>query len=165
MYIQTSIDNLKLKKAKIEDTGLILELIKEIATYEKMLDQVVATEESLKESIFNKKEAEVLLVELNKEVIGYVLYFFNYSTFIGRGGFYLEDIYIKEQYRKNGYGKAIFKVLGKIAYENGCERMEWACLNWNKPSIEFYKSLGAVGMDEWTVYRLTRNKIKALAES
>lgn len=130
-----------------------------------MLDQVVATEESLKESIFNKKEAEVLLVELNKEVIGYVLYFFNYSTFIGRGGFYLEDIYIKEQYRKNGYGKAIFKVLGKIAYENGCERMEWACLNWNKPSIEFYKSLGAVGMDEWTVYRLTRDKIKALAES
>lgn len=165
MYIQTSIDNLKLKRAKIEDTGLILDLIKEIATYEKMLDQVVATEESLKESIFNKKEAEVLLVELNKEVIGYVLYFFNYSTFIGRGGFYLEDIYIKEQYRKNGYGKAIFKVLGKIAYENGCERMEWACLNWNKPSIEFYKSLGAVGMDEWTVYRLTRDKIKTLAES
>ena len=165
MYIQTSIDNLRLKKAKIEDTGLILDLIKEIATYEKMLDQVVATEESLKESIFNKKEAEVLLVELNKEVIGYVLYFFNYSTFIGRGGFYLEDIYIKEQYRKNGYGKAIFKVLGKIAYENGCERMEWACLNWNKPSIEFYKSLGAVGLDEWTVYRLTRDKIKALAES
>ncbi len=165
MYIQTNIDNLRLKKAKIEDTGLILELIKEIATYEKMIDQVVATEESLKESIFNKKEAEVLLVELNKEVIGYVLYFFNYSTFIGRGGFYLEDIYIKEQYRKNGYGKAIFKVLGKIAYENGCERMEWACLNWNKPSIEFYKSLGAVGMDEWTVYRLTRDKIKALAES
>ncbi|OPX48764.1 GNAT family N-acetyltransferase [Clostridium thermobutyricum] len=165
MYIQTSIDNLKLKRAKIEDTGLILDLIKEIATYEKMLDQVVATEESLKESIFNKKEAEVLFVELNKEVIGYVLYFFNYSTFIGRGGFYLEDIYIKEQYRKNGYGKAIFKVLGKIAYENGCERMEWACLNWNKPSIEFYKSLGAVGMDEWTVYRLTRDKIKALAES
>ncbi|WP_195971284.1 GNAT family N-acetyltransferase [Clostridium thermobutyricum] len=165
MYIQTSIDNLRLKKAKIEDTGLILDLIKEIAIYEKMLDQVVATEESLKESIFNKKEAEVLLVELNKEVIGYVLYFFNYSTFIGRGGFYLEDIYIKEQYRKNGYGKAIFKVLGKIAYENGCERMEWACLNWNKPSIEFYKSLGAVGMDEWTVYRLTRDKIKALAES
>ena len=165
MYIQTSIDNLKLKRAKIEDTGLILDLIKEIAIYEKMLDQVVATEESLKESIFNKKEAEVLLVELNKEVIGYVLYFFNYSTFIGRGGFYLEDIYIKEQYRKNGYGKAIFKVLGKIAYENGCERMEWACLNWNKPSIEFYKSLGAVGMDEWTVYRLTRDKIKALAES
>lgn len=165
MYIQTSINNLRLKKAKIEDTGLILDLIKEIATYEKMLDQVVATEESLKESIFNKKEAEVLLVELNKEVIGYVLYFFNYSTFIGRGGFYLEDIYIKEQYRKNGYGKAIFKVLGKIAYENGCERMEWACLNWNKPSIEFYKSLGAVGMDEWTVYRLTRDKIKSLAES
>lgn len=165
MYIQTNIDNLRLKKAKIEDTGLILDLIKEIATYEKMIDQVVATEESLKESIFNKKEAEVLLVELNKEVIGYVLYFFNYSTFIGRGGFYLEDIYIKEQYRKNGYGKAIFKVLGKIAYENGCERMEWACLNWNKPSIEFYKSLGAVGMDEWTVYRLTRDKIKALAES
>lgn len=165
MYIQTNIDNLRLKKAKIEDTGLILELIKEIATYEKMIDQVVATEESLKESIFNKKEAEVLLVELNKEVIGYVLYFFNYSTFIGREGFYLEDIYIKEQYRKNGYGKAIFKVLGKIAYENGCERMEWACLNWNKPSIEFYKSLGAVGMDEWTVYRLTRDKIKALAES
>ncbi|MGL4850756.1 MAG: GNAT family N-acetyltransferase [Clostridium sp.] len=164
MYITTKFDELKLKRATIEDTKTILELIKEIAIYEKMLDQVVATEESIKESIFLKKEAEVLLVEVNEKVIGYVLYFFNYSTFIGRGGFYLEDIYIKEEYRKRGYGREIFKVIGKIAYEKGCHRMEWTCLNWNKPSIEFYKSLGAVPMDEWTVYRLTREKIKDLAE-
>ncbi|MGL5415729.1 MAG: GNAT family N-acetyltransferase [Clostridium sp.] len=164
MYINTKFSELRLRQARIEDTKIILELICEIAKYEKMLDRVVATEESIKDSIFFKKEAAVLLVEVNEKVIGYVLYFFNYSTFLGRSGFYLEDIYIKEEYRKKGYGKEIFKVIGKIAYEKGCHRMEWSCLNWNTSSIEFYKNLGAVPMSEWTVYRLTREKIKDLAE-
>ncbi|MGL5648117.1 MAG: GNAT family N-acetyltransferase [Clostridium sp.] len=164
MYINTKFSELRLRQARVEDTKIILELICEIAKYEKMLDRVIATEESIKDSIFFKKEAEVLLVEVNEKVIGYVLYFFNYSTFLGRSGFYLEDIYIKEEYRKKGYGKEIFKVIGKIAYEKGCHRMEWSCLNWNTPSIEFYKNLGAIPMSEWTVYRLTREKIKDLAE-
>lgn len=162
-YINTKIDGFKLRKTEIEDAYLILELIKEIAVYEKMLDEVVATEESIKDSIFKRKEAEALIAEFNGEPIGYVLYFFNYSTFIGKAGFYLEDIYIKPEYRGRGIGKEIFRIIANIAYEKGCERMEWSCLNWNAPSIEFYKSLGAFPMSEWTVYRLTREKIKELA--
>lgn len=164
MYIHTKIEELKLKKAELEDVNLILDLIKEIATYEKMLSEVVATEESLTKSLFENKEATVLLVEAAGTIIGYVIYFFNYSTFIGRKGFYLEDIYLKEEYRGRGYGKEIFKTMGSIAYEENCERMEWTCLNWNTPSINFYKSLGAVPMSEWTVYRLTGDKIKELSE-
>ena len=162
-YINTKIDGFKLRKTEIDDSALILELIKEIAVYEKMLDEVIATEESIRESIFKRKEAEVLIAEFNGETIGYVLYFFNYSTFIGKAGFYLEDIYIKPEYRGRGIGKEIFRIIANIAYEKGCERMEWSCLNWNTPSIKFYKSLGAVPMSEWTVYRLTREKIKELA--
>lgn len=164
MYIHTKIEKLKLRKVEVKDVKLVLGLIKEIATYEKMLDQVVATEESLTKSLFENKEAIVLLIEEKEKAIGYVVYFFNYSTFIGRKGFYLEDIYIKEEHRGKGYGKEIFKTMGSIAYKEGCERMEWSCLNWNTPSINFYKSLGAVPMSEWTVYRLTGDKIKELSE-
>lgn len=163
-YISTNIKEFKLRKAEEKDVPLILSLIKEIAVYEKMLDDVVATEESIMESIFIRKDAEVLIGEFNGEPIGYALYFFNYSTFLGRAGFYLEDIYIKSEYRGKGIGKEIFKVLGKIAYERGCKRMEWSCLNWNEPSIKFYKSLGAIPMSEWTVYRLAGEDIKKLSE-
>lgn len=164
MYIHTKFKELKLRKAELKDVKIILELIKEIATYEEMLDQVVATEESLKKSLFENKEATVLLVEEEEKIIGYAIYFFNYSTFIGKKGFYLEDIYIKKDYRGKGYGREIFKIMGKIAYEEKCARMEWSCLNWNTPSINFYKSLGAMPMEEWTVYRLTEDKIKELSE-
>lgn len=163
-YISTNIKEFKLRKAEKADVPVILELIKEIAVYEKMLDEVVATEESIMDSVFVKKDAEVLIGEYNGEPIGYALYFFNYSTFIGRAGFYLEDIYIKPEYRGNGIGKEIFKVLGKIAWERGCKRMEWSCLDWNEPSIKFYKGLGAVPMSGWTVYRLTDDNIQKLAE-
>lgn len=164
MYINTNIKNLKLRKAEVKDIKKILELIKEIAIYEKLIEEVIATEESLKKSIFENKEANVFLIEEKEIVIGYVIYFFNYSTFIGKKGFYLEDMYIKKEYRGKGYGKEIFKVIGRIAYEEECERMEWICLDWNTPSIKFYKSLGAESLNQWTIYRLTREKIKKLSE-
>ncbi|MEG1002186.1 GNAT family N-acetyltransferase [Clostridium sp.] len=162
-YINTKIDGFKLRKTAREDASLILGLIKEIAVYENMLDEVVATEDSIIESIFEKREAEVMIAEVDGKEAGYVLYFFNYSTFIGKAGFYLEDIYIKPEYRGRGIGKEIFRVIANIAYEAKCERMEWSCLNWNTPSIEFYKSMGAVPMSEWTVYRLAGDKIRELA--
>ncbi|WP_194189729.1 GNAT family N-acetyltransferase [Clostridium chrysemydis] len=163
-YIETKIEGFKLRETSEKDIPLILNLIKEIAIYEKMLDQVIATEETLKESIFNKDEAEVLIAEFNGEPIGYVLYFYNFSTFIGRSGFYLEDIYIKPEYRGKGIGKEIFRLIAGIAFEKGCRRMEWTCLNWNEPSINFYKSLGAVPMSEWTVYRLDRENIEKVSK-
>lgn len=163
-YIETRIEGFRLRETSKDDIPLILDLIKEIAVYEKMLDEVVATEETLRESIFNRKEAEVLIAEFENEPIGYVLYFYNFSTFIGRSGFYLEDIYIKPEYRGRGIGKEIFRNIAKIAYEKGCKRMEWVCLNWNEPSIKFYKSLGAFPMSEWTTYRLTGEDIKKASE-
>ena len=161
-YIDTKIKGFRLRNSIKEDVDLILSLIKEMAIYENMLNEVIATKESIKESIFEKKQAKAMIAEFNGEPIGYVLYFFNYSTFVGRSGFYLEDIYIKKEYRGMGLGKEIFKVISKIAHENGCKRMEWSCLNWNTPSIKFYKSLVAIPMDEWTVYRLTEDNIKSI---
>lgn len=163
-YYDTNIENLKIRETTEEDCSLILSLIKEIAEYEKMSDQVVATEESLKESIFENKRAEVVILELNGEAVGYALYFYNYSTFIGKSGLYLEDIFIKKEVRGKGIGKEVFKFLVKKAKEEGCKRMEWTCLNWNEPSIKFYKSLGATPMDEWTIYRLTEKEINKLSE-
>lgn len=163
--MENNMGKLNLRIVSINDLDLIVGFIKEIAEYEKMSDEVIATRESVEESIFKKKEAEVMIAELDNKAIGYVVYFFNYSTFIGRSGFYLEDIYIKPEYRGNGYGKEIFKTLTKIAYEKGCHRMEWSCLNWNKPSIKFYEGLGAVPMKEWTVYRLTRDKLKHVCKN
>ena len=163
-YYDTNIENFKIRETRKEDVGLILSLIKEIADYENMVEDVIATEESLTKSIFIDKKAEVIIGELNGEPIGYALYFFNYSTFIGRAGLYLEDIYIKPEFRAGGIGKEIFKLLGKIAKENGCKRMEWTCLNWNKSSIKFYESMGAIPMDEWTVHRLQENEINKLAQ-
>lgn len=164
-YIDTKIKGFRLRNSITEDVDLILSLIKEMAIYENMLNEVIATKESIMESIFEKKQAEAMIAEFNGKPIGYVLYFFNYSTFVGRSGFYLEDIYIKKEYRGMGLGKEIFKVISKIAYENGCKRMEWSCLNWNTPSIKFYKSLGAIPMDEWTVYRLTEDNIKGIIDN
>lgn len=163
-YYDTNIENLKIRETTEEDCGLILSLIKEIAEYERMSDQVVATEESLKESIFENNRAEVVVLELDEKAIGYALFFYNFSTFIGKSGLYLEDIFIKKEERGKGIGKEVFKFLVKKAKEEGCKRMEWACLDWNEPSIKFYKSLGAVPMDEWTVYRLTEKEINRLSE-
>lgn len=163
-YYDTNIENLKIRETTEEDCSLILSLIKEIAEYEKMSDQVVATEESLKESIFKNKRAETVVIELDEKAVGYALYFYNFSTFIGKSGLYLEDIFIKKEFRGKGIGKEVFKFLGKKAKEEGCKRMEWSCLDWNEPSIKFYKSLGAAPMDEWTIYRLTEKEINKLSK-
>lgn len=150
--------------AEPEDCALILEFIKGLAEYEKMLDQVVATEDLLREWIFEKKKAEVLFVCEDEKEVGFALFFHNFSTFLGRAGIYLEDLFVLPEYRKRGYGKALLQQLAKIALERGCGRLEWWCLDWNKPSIEFYLSLDAEPMDEWTVYRLTGDTLRKLAE-
>ena len=163
-YYDTGIDNLKIRETNEKDCELILSLIKEIAEYEKMSNQVIATEETLLEYIFKNNRAEVVILELDKNPIGYALFFYNFSTFVGRSGLYLEDIFIKKEFRGRGIGKEVFKFLARKAREEGCKRMEWVCLDWNEPSINFYKSLGAVPMDEWTIYRLNEKEIKKLSE-
>ena len=143
------------RKAVREDVPLILEFIKGLAEYEKMSDEVVATEEILDEWLFDKEKAEVIFAIAEGEEVGFALFFHNFSTFLGRAGIYLEDLFVKPKYRGNGYGKAILKRLAQIAVERGCGRLERSCLDWNQPSIDFYLSLGATPMSGWTGYRLT----------
>ena len=149
--------------AQPSDVSLILEFIKGLAEYENMMDDVIATEELLKEWIFEKEKAEVIFVMEDDTEVGFALFFHNFSTFLGRAGIYLEDLYVKPEYRHKGYGKALLKKLAQIAVERGCGRLKWSCLDWNKPSIDFYLSMGAVPMDEWTVYRLTGETLKKAA--
>ncbi len=156
--------NLNIRFAEEKDTALILKFIKGIAEYEKMLDEVIATEELLREWVFEKKKAEVIIAEDDDIPVGFSLFFYNFSTFVGRAGLYIEDIFVWPQYRKKGYGKALFLFLAKLAHEKGCGRMEWCCLDWNKPSIDFYFSMGAKRMDGWSTYRLTREDLKRLSE-
>ncbi len=154
----------EIRYATRNDAALILEFIRELAKYEKMLDEVIATEDLLVEWIFEKKSAEVIFAMEDGVEVGFALFFYNFSTFVGRAGLYLEDVFVKVEHRGKGYGKALLKELARIAVERGCGRMEWVCLDWNQPSIDFYRSLGAVPMDEWTIYRLTGDTLKALAE-
>lgn len=157
-------NDISFRPAVPEDCPLILSFIKALAEYEKMSDQVVATEELLKEWIFEKGKAEVIFPVVCGEEVGFALFFHNFSTFLGRAGIYLEDLFIKPEHRGKGYGKATLQELGRIALERGCGRLEWACLDWNRPSIDFYLSLDAKPMDEWTVYRLTGDSLKSLEE-
>ncbi len=145
------------------DCSLILCFIRQLAEYEKMSDQVVASENLLREWIFEKRKAEVLFVSEGDHEVGFALFFHNYSTFLGRAGIYLEDLFVLPEYRNKGYGKALLKKLAQITVERGCGRLEWSCLDWNKPSIDFYLSLGAVPMDDWTTYRLTGDTLKEMA--
>ena len=158
----TNIKGFTIRETTEKDLSLILSFIKEIAEYEKLSHAVEATEDILKKYIFDNRRAEVLIVEKDEGPIGYVVYFYNFSTFTGTSGLYLEDVFIRAEYRGMGLGKEIFKLLGKIAREEGCKRMEWVCLNWNEPSKKFYKGLGAIPMDEWTTFRLTDEYIKNL---
>ena len=157
-------ERLSFRYAEEKDTPLILEFIQELAAYEKMLDEVVATEELLKEWIFEKKKAEVIFAVENGKEVGFALFFHNFSTFLGRAGLYLEDLYVRPASRGKGYGRAILKELARIAVERGCGRLEWWCLDWNKPSIDFYLSMGAEPMSDWTVYRITGSTLKELAQ-
>lgn len=157
--------SLTFRYAKVEDTGLILQFIKELAIYEKMLDEVIATEDLLKEWIFDKKKAEVIFAVADGTEVGFALFFHNFSTFLGRAGIYLEDLYVREEYRGFGYGKSILQELARIAVERGCGRLEWWCLDWNKPSIDFYLSLGAEAMSDWTVYRIAGDTLAKMAQN
>ena len=154
---------LTFRKAEEKDCGLILFFIRELATYEKMLDEVVATEELLREQLFRRHGAEVIFACEDGKEVGFALFFHNFSTFVGRAGLYLEDLYVLPEYRGKGYGKALLKKLAAIAVERGCGRMEWVCLDWNQPSIDFYRSLGARPMDEWTIYRVAGESLETLA--
>lgn len=146
------------------DTPLILKFIKDLAEYEKMSDEVIATEEILENWIFDKGRAEVIFAVAEGQEVGFALFFHNFSTFLGRAGIYLEDVFVKPEYRGRGFGRAIMKKLAQIAAERGCGRFEWWCLDWNTPSIGFYKSLGARPMGDWTVYRLEGKALDNLAE-
>ena len=161
--IDTNLNGFKLRFAEINDVSLILEFIRELANYEKMLHEVVATEEVLRESLFERKIAEVIIGEYENEPIAFALFFHNFSTFLGRPGIYLEDLYVKPEMRGNGMGKIILSFLAKLAIDRKCGRLEWWCLDWNEPSIKFYKQLGAVPMDDWTVYRVHDEALNKLA--
>ena len=152
------------RSANRSDTALILQFIKELADYEKMADEVVANEDLLEEWIFDKQKAEVIFAVADGKEVGFALFFHNFSTFLGRAGIYLEDLYVKQEYRGRGYGKSILKKLAAIAVDRGCGRLEWWCLDWNKPSIDFYLSLGAEPMSDWTLYRITGDTLSSLAE-
>ncbi len=145
------------------DVAEILTFIKALAAYEKMEQEVVATEELLREWIFEKKKAEVLFASIDGKNVGFALFFHNFSTFLGRSGIYLEDLFVLPEYRGKGYGKAVLQKLAQIALERGCGRLEWWCLDWNKPSIDFYLSLGAQPMEDWTVYRIAGDTLHRLA--
>ena len=160
----TTMDQFTIRHAQKSDIPQILLFIKELAIYEKMLDDVVATEDLLREWIFEKKKAEVILAEENSEPVGFALFFHNFSTFLGRAGIYLEDLFVKPEHRSKGIGKALLQKLAQITIERGCGRLEWACLDWNRPSIDFYLSLGAAPMDQWTVYRLTGETLRRMAD-
>lgn len=159
---EAKINDVEFKRATEKDVPIILDFIRQMAVYEKMLDKVKATEESLKESIFDNNRAEALLIKVNGEFVGYIMYFFNFSTFVGREGIFLEDIYINPEYRGMGIGKKVFRLLASIAKENNYERIEWTCLDWNEPSLKFYKSMGAKTMNEWIIHRLDKEAIDEL---
>ena len=155
---------LSFRNAERRDTPLILQFVRELADYENMLGEVVADESTLETWIFDRQRAEVIFALENGREIGFALFFHNFSTFLGRAGLYLEDLYVRPQYRRRGYGRAMLKKLAEIAVERGCGRLEWWCLDWNRPSIDFYLSLGAEPMSDWTVYRISGDTLTRLAE-
>jgi len=151
--------------ANENDVPLILNFIRSLAEYERMADQVVADEATLRQQLFERKGAEVLFALEEGKEVGFALFFHNFSTFLGRSGLYLEDLFVRPEHRGKGYGKGLLKQLAAIAVERGCGRLEWVCLDWNTPSIDFYRSLGAEPQSDWTIYRLTGDTLTALAES
>src|SRR6058998_3084224 len=158
--------NFQIRPARVEDVPIILQLIRDLATYERAPDEVTATEEQLVEVLFGEKPAaEVLLGFEEESPVGFAVFFHNFSTWLGRPGLYLEDLFVKPEKRGKGYGRALLVELAKIARDRGCGRMEWAVLDWNEPAIKFYRALGAQPMHEWTVFRLTSEEIAKLADA
>src|SRR2546423_1427444 len=162
----TKRDDFGIRPARLEDVPVILQLIRDLATYERAPNDVTATEEQLVDVLFGERpSAEVLLAFEGKSPVGFAVFFYNFSTWLGRPGLYLEDLFVKPEKRGKGYGRALLVALAKIARDRGCGRMEWAVLDWNEPAIKFYRALGATPMHEWTVFRLTRDGIARLANS
>ena len=157
-------NSFNIRKAQPGEEGLVLEFIKKLAEYEKCADEVVANEATLRQSLFEERSAEVVFAEEDGVVIGFALFFHNFSTFVGRKGLYLEDLFIIPEKRGKGYGKALLKYLAKLAVERNCGRMEWICIDWNKPALTVYRSIGAIPMDEWTIQRLNEQTLKQFAE-
>lgn len=158
-------NNFCIRPAAAGEEKLILKMIKSLAEYEKCLDEVVADEATIHHSVFVEKSAEVIFAEENGTVIGFALFFHNFSTFVGRKGLYIEDLYVIPEKRGLGYGKVILKHLAKIAVERNCGRMEWICLDWNTPALKVYRSIGAIPMDEWTIQRLSEDALKQFANN
>ena len=166
MNVTTSIDNFVLRGTTVEDCPLILDFIKELAEYEKLAQEVIATVDRLAEALFGEKAyAEVFIGEYENIPVGYALFFHNFSTFTGRPGIYLEDIYVKPEMRGKGFGKCMLSYIAKLAVERDCSRVEWSVLDWNEPSIQFYRSIGAIPMDEWTVQRLHEQALTDFASA
>lgn len=164
MIIDTNLESFKIRFAERNDVPLILEFIKELAAYEKLSDQVAATEEILTDSLFERKTAEVILGEYEGKPVAFAIFFHNFSSFVGKPGIYLEDLFVKPEFRKMGIGKIMLSYIAKLCIERNCGRLEWSCLDWNEPSIAFYKKMGAIPMDEWTVYRVRGNSLNELAK-
>ncbi|HTL92741.1 MAG TPA: GNAT family N-acetyltransferase [Steroidobacteraceae bacterium] len=153
-----------IRPAREDEVGVVLGFIRELAVYEHLEHQVVATEDGLRQSLFGPRPyAEVVLACVQGEPVGFALFFHNFSTFLGRPGIYLEDLFVRPEMRGGGVGRRLLEWLAALAVERGCGRLEWAVLDWNAPSIGFYRSLGAVAMDEWTVFRLTGDALTKLA--
>jgi GNAT superfamily N-acetyltransferase len=149
-----------------EDAPLILQFIRKLAKYERLSHEMVATEEMLQETLFGeRKTAEVIIGEYRQSPVGFAIYFHNYSTFLGKPGIYIEDLYVDEEHRGYGFGFALLQYIARLAKERRCGRLEWAVLDWNEPAIQFYKKLGAVAMSDWTVYRLTGDALDRLKET
>lgn len=157
-------NKLTFRYAVRKDIPLILQFIRDLAEYEKLLDEVVADEATLEEWIFDQKKAEVIFAMENGKEVGFALFFHNFSTFLGRAGLYLEDLFVLPEYRGKGYGKQILQKLAAIAVQRKCGRLEWWCLDWNQSSIDFYLSLGAEPMSDWTVYRFSGDTLQDLAQ-
>src|SRR5467141_3474005 len=156
----------QIRDATISDVPMILQLIRDLATYERAPNDVIATEQGLQEVLFGEQpSAKVVMIFESEEAVGFAVYFFNFSTWLGRPGLYLEDLFVKPETRGRGYGRALLIHLAKIARDHNCGRMEWAVLTWNEPAIQFYKKLGAGSLDDWRVFRLTSDGIGRLAES
>jgi GNAT superfamily N-acetyltransferase len=152
----------RIRDAEEPDVPLILEFIRGLAEYEHLLDRVEATEELLRQYLFRDRRAETIIAEWEHRPVGFALYFYHFSTFLGRPGIYIEDLFVKPEFRGKGLGKALFTRLGEITVKRNCGRLEWACLDWNEPSIKFYKSQGGRALDEWTTYRLSGEMLERM---
>jgi len=163
---KTTLSSIQIRQATAEDSSLILRFITDLAIYEKAEDEVIATEPDIRNSLFgNDATASAVICNIDNEPVGFAVYFFNYSTWLGKNGLYLEDLYVSPEHRGSGAGKALLKHLARIALANDCGRFEWSVLDWNEPAIRFYQSIGAKPQDEWVGYRLTGKALEELAES